>query len=62
MNAIISAEIANQRHAELVAQAAAHRTVLQARQSRRPQAATTARSTRPRPIAAMFQWIAAGQL
>lgn len=65
MNATISAEIANQRHAELVAQAAAYRASAEARRGRRPQASATRADgplRRRRPVAAVFQWIAAGQL
>lgn len=66
MNATISAEIANQRHLDLVAQVEARRAVTLARTARRAgrQSARQAGLVRPRrrPIAALTSWIAAGQL
>lgn len=66
MNATISAAIANQRHAELVAQAEARRAVASARIARNTRPATDGQGSslplRRRPMAAVFSWIAAGQL
>ena len=66
MNATITAEIANQRHLEFVAQADARRAVMLARAARRsPRPSGRQERTirlRRRPVAMVLKWIAAGEL
>lgn len=66
MYATISAEMANQRHAEFVAQAEARRAVQLARGQQRGSRSSAPSSgavrVRRSPISAVFTWIAAGQL
>ncbi|HEV7193776.1 MAG TPA: hypothetical protein VGN35_11300 [Jatrophihabitantaceae bacterium] len=65
MNASIAAAVANQRHAEMVADAESRRTVLLAREGRPHRASSRHVHTlrfRRRPFAAVYSWFAAGQL
>jgi hypothetical protein len=65
MTASITAAVANQRNAELVAEADARRLILAARDGR-PHRESSRRSQtrrfRRRPLTALASWIGAGQL
>lgn len=66
MNTTLSAAVANQRHAELVARAEAQRQANAVRQARRSHRASSRQGQairlRRRPFAALSCWFAAGQL
>lgn len=65
MNTTIAAAVANQRHAEFVAEAESRRLVSLAREGRAHRASSRHVHTlrfRRRPFTAVYSWFAAGQL